>query len=782
MMDHRKPKRYKNLLSWFTSDTPSSGSGNEIGSGSRNVTDNSVNDVLLNSCPSSPVEECGNDRIETEVSFDVTSLERDPGIRRPICKYPLNERDNIRRAYVVLGPFQPQLSSYPSSWDGGQGQKFCHKWFKDWHWLEYSIELDKAYCFPCFLFDSYPSHHPAFTEYGFQGWKNVMSKQSGILGHVGGVNSPHNTCMHKWDTLRNPSKHIERVISTQSSQEVANNRLRLNSTIESVRLLANQGCAFRGHDESANSSNGGNFNAVLQAFGRVNLEVHKVLHNAPGNAKYISPIIQRQILNILGNKVRTKIREEVGDAKFCILVDEAVDVSNKEQMAIILRFVDCDGFIRERFFKVISVADTCSQTLKNEISKVLAQYDLQVENMRGQGYNGASNMRGEFNGLQALFREECPYAYYVHCFAHRLQLTLNAAAKGVHDIWQFFSTLNVIVNFVDSSAKRHSALRVIREEEIADLVAAGTLETDLVTNGPNKLQGEARSVGRAMKRFDFVFCLLLMHDVMKITGFLCQSLQKKAIDILNALNFLSITKSKLQDMREDGWDDLIMRVESFCCEHDIVMPDMSTPYKKGTERACEQNITKKHFYRVNILNAVIDFQLAELDSRFTDKSLELLVLSATFDPRDNFQSFRSEDVCNLALKFYPMDFSSSDMLALDMKCGYFLTDIQRDPRFAKTTSVSNLCRRLVESRKSAFFPMIYRLICLVLTLPVSTATTERAFSAMNIIKNKLRNKMEDDFLDDLMVLNIEKEFADSIDNDSVIAEFEMSGPRRVRFS
>ncbi|XP_062011212.1 receptor-like protein 2 [Rosa rugosa] len=114
-----------------------------------------------------------------------------------------------------------------------------------------------------------------------------------------------------------------------------------------------------------------------------------------------------------------------------------------------------------------------------------------------------------------------------------------------------------------------------------------------------------------------------------------------------------------------------------------------------------------------------------------------------------------------------------------MECGYFLADIQKDPRFANTTTVSDLCRRLVESRKSAFFPMIYRLICLVLTLPVSTATTERAFSSMTIIKNKLRNKMEDEFFDDLMVLYIEKEFADSIDNDSVIAEFELSGSRRL---
>ncbi|XP_062013863.1 uncharacterized protein LOC133730252 [Rosa rugosa] len=239
-------------------------------------------------------------------------------------------------------------------------------------------------------------------------------------------------------------------------------------------------------------------------------------------------------------------------------------------------------------------------------------------------------------------------------------------------------------------------------------------------------------------------------------------------------------------MREDGWDDLIMRVESFCCEYDIIMPDMSAPYKKST-RACEQNITNEHYYRVKTLNTLIDFQLAELDSRFTNNSLEFLILSATFDPRDNFRSFKREDVCNLVLRFYPHDFTSYDMFALDMECGYFLADIQKDPRFANTTTVSDLCRRLVESRKSAFFPIIYRLICLVLTLPVSTATTERTISSMNIIKNKLRNKMEDEFFDDLMVLYIEKviiekEFADSIDNDSVIAKFEVSGPRRIRFS
>ena len=77
--------------------------------------------------------------------------------------------------------------------------------------------------------------------------------------------------------------------------------------------------------------------------------------------------------------------------------------------------------------------------------------------------------------------------------------------------------------------------------------------------------------------------------------------------------------------------------------------------------------------------------------------------------------------------------------------------------------------------------MIYKLICLVLNLSVSTPTKERAFSSMNIIKNKLRNKMEDEFLDDLMLLHIEKDFDDHIDNDCIISEFEVIRVRMVRF-
>ena len=210
--------------------------------------------------------------------------------------------------------------------------------------------------------------------------------------------------MVDWRGLGNPSQQIDTVMNAQSSQQIAQNRLRLKATIESVRLLASQGMAFRGNDESHDSSNRGNFIEVIKLMGRCNIDIDNVvLDNAPGNAKYIASSIQKEILHIFANKVRKLIREEVGNSKYCILVDEAVDEANKEQMAIILRYVDCHGFIRERFFDMVSVLDIRALTLKNEITTVLGQHELLVENLRGQGYDGASNMRGAWNGLQALF-------------------------------------------------------------------------------------------------------------------------------------------------------------------------------------------------------------------------------------------------------------------------------------------------------------------------------------------------------------------------------------------
>ena len=88
----------------------------------------------------------------------------------------------------------------------------------------------------------------------------------------------------------------------------------------------------------------------------------------------------------------------------------------------------------------------------------------------------------------------------------------------------------------------------------------------------------------------------------------------------------------------------------------------------------------------------------------------------------------------------------------------------------------------MSTRNSEHYKLVYRIVRFVLTLPVSTATTERAFSAMKVVKTNLRNKMENYFLTDSLMLYIEKDIASTFSLDSIVDDFENLKERRVPFS
>jgi hypothetical protein len=87
------------------------------------------------------------------------------------------------------------------------------------------------------------------------------------------------------------------------------------------------------------------------------------------------------------------------------------------------------------------------------------------------------------------------------------------------------------------------------------------------------------------------------------------------------------------------------------------------------------------------------------------------------------------------------------------------------------SSIADLCQGLVETKKSTIYLLVESLIRFILTLPVSTTTTERAFSAIKIVKTRLRNRMEDDFLVNYLIVHIEKEIVERFTIDMIIDDF-----------
>ena len=125
---------------------------------------------------------------------------------------------------------------------------------------------------------------------------------------------------------------------------------------------------------------------------------------------------------------------------------------------------------------------------------------------------------------------------------------------------------------------------------------------------------------------------------------------------------------------------------------------------------------------------------------------------------------------------------AKEKVNLPFQLRHFIIDARQQLELKNLSAIPELCRCLAETKKkkkSEVYYLIDRLIRLILTLPVSTATTERSFSTMKIMKTKLRNKMEDEFLTNSMVIYIERKIAESFNSDLIIDDFKSLKKRKA---
>ena len=125
----------------------------------------------------------------------------------------------------------------------------------------------------------------------------------------------------------------------------------------------------------------------------------------------MSPKIQNEILEVIGKHILLRdLLEEVRQAKFyAVLADEVVS-SNIEHLAVCIRFVDAGRNIREEFLTFQQLTRITGKHIAEAIIKFLQDNGLQVENIRGQGYDGASNMSSSRTGVQGRIQEVAPLA------------------------------------------------------------------------------------------------------------------------------------------------------------------------------------------------------------------------------------------------------------------------------------------------------------------------------------------------------------------------------------
>ncbi|KAF8069345.1 hypothetical protein N665_1141s0006 [Sinapis alba] len=482
------------------------------------------------------------------------------------------------------------------------------------------------------------------------------------------------------------------------------------------------------------STNKNNCLELLKYTTKQNETVKKVvMNNAPKNNQMTSPPIQKDIAHCFAEEVTKSIIHEIDNDVFGLLVDESDDVSDKEQMAVVF--------------------------------------------LRGQGYDGASNMKREFNGLRSLILKESISAYYVHCFAHQLQI---------------FDMVHVLLNAVGASCKRNVILTESNRKRMEEGFSNGIIKTGTRLNQDLSLKkpGNTRwgSHYKTLLRLDKMFpCIIEVLEHIQIEGldgskrqhafgllkylhtfdlvFFISTIQKRDQEILNAISLVGSTKRQLQKLMDEGW-------EVFVAKEEFV--DSRRPKKKKT------GITNLHHYKMDCFYTVLDMQLQEFNDRFDEVNSQLLVCMTSLSLIDSVCQFDKSLLMKLA-EFYQDDFSSMERRSLEQQLDIDLDNVQRDERFTNLESLGDLARVLVDTRKHLSHSLVYRLLKLCLILPVAIESVERCFSAMKIVKTTSRNSIGDEFLSNCLVCFIEKQVLETVTNETMIKRFQDMSERRIHF-
>ena len=762
-------------------------------------------------------------------SLDQIHIFEDPSTQRDPGKRPMILSDANKRYLINLGPCQPKLDTFPKNSNIRKSvqNRFSSSWYREYPFLEYSISNDSAHCFVCSLFPSgidRPKAEDAWIK-GTRSWSKMKGSQG--KGKQGKLNKHFSSKSHKsllqdFVNFCQGDRHIEVLWDKEVRSQLVDDEKLLQDQREVIsilldisRTLARQGLAFRGNE----NEDDGNF---CQIVGLMSRHVSSLKGWIDSRAKrkykttYMGPESQNEFIKMLADECREMIDAEIGKAPFtAVIADTTPDVSNDDQMAFAVRFVNEEGKPCERLLETKKVIDKTGAGLAKAILQAAQERNVDTTTIRYQTYDSASSMSGKYKGAQQILSELLErHIIYTACLPHGSNLVIEHASDASPIISNMYDNIEALYVFFAASTKRTFNLNEVMKSSSnclkltnlsktrwsarPDAIKAVWVDYDEICRSlqeisqDRKFDQESRTKAFGLlskiKSFDFIFALMFMKNIMFKMKMMIDLLQTEELDVSGALLAMQETKDSLQRIRrtENAIDDEVQAACLFARQFNVdaeaefqrIHRTRVPPRRLDPNPETQTNMSMATFYRKEVF-------------LFLDTMVE--VLSAKINGlEDSFRPFIDvldpnliptiDKVVKLANQF-PSDIPDPEAFLAELEIfnGYYnKVKVERCETKLTIRDAAELAMKC--NREKMLFPQVAKIYCLFLTSPPSVCKSERTFSRLKLLKNYLRSTMTQERLDNLMILFCERDIADKLSIEKVVNKWTTIRRRRIMLS
>ncbi|KAL4083558.1 hypothetical protein QTP88_028874 [Uroleucon formosanum] len=686
----------------------------------------------------------------TDILYDQTEynslIDHDPGKREKIVTA------SQRHYLISLGPHQPKLTSYPrnKSINTNKQRQFSSRWYIEFPLLEYSIEKDSAYCFVCFLFPNGPDREfsdNAWVTEGVRVWHKMKSRGKNKPGKLSEhfSCSAHKAALRDYCNFMKTSCHIdvlfdqanrEKSIQIQHKREY--NKQVIKILMDTTRTLARQGLAFRGDGDDKN----GNFIQIVELLSRHCNVIKTWLDNKsmrPYHVTYLGSRSQNEFIELLSSETRNRVIEEVKNAEiYSVLADTTPDITHQDRLAICVRYVNNNGNVKERLLEINECTNKTGFGIAKNIYDTLVRNELNPDFIAFQSYDFATKhgCNASVIILNLIGNLESLYVFF------------NASTKRYGILSKKLSEIEGSLQLCNLSKTRWTA----RAESVKAVWTSFEiiLETLQEISSSNlydrKTKSQSLALFKKITSFDFIVSIMFMKNVLYKLKALTEKLEAKELNIIDASNLIEGTIKSLENINKDsdGLDTIIDAALIFSRKIDLdPIADFNKqhhkrliPKKIDSNPMTQSDFSLKLFYRKEfkqVLDTLINLTTEHL--KITIETLKPL-FNIFKMPFDNNNTCSLENVAG-AVKLFPEMTNSAkihDINAIHAEFEILLNQCDGE-------NLNNIFEKS-ESSKS-ILPWANRICNLALTAPVTTASDERMFSKLKLIKNYLRSKMAD---------------------------------------